>query len=76
MLGLALLFAAVAAEERETPYNVDKYPADLSGANLIGVILGWGLFAIFMIYTLGRIVVEEKVRHRVYGENLAKAKSG
>ena len=71
---LAALFAFAQAEDRATTFVIEKYPAELEGANLVGVILGWGLFVIFMIYTLGRIVVEERVRHRVYGSNLEKAK--
>ena len=70
LIAIAALFlvSTVFAEggSVEKPYTITKQPAELEGANLIGVIVGFSFFGIFMIYTLIRICIEEQFRNRVY----------
>jgi hypothetical protein len=73
LIALILTFALVNTQASNRLEKVTKNPDKLEGANLIGSIIGGALFLIFILYTFGRIVVEEKLRHRIYGSNLKNA---
>lgn len=48
----------------------------INGTEVVGLFIGYGLGAIAVLYTWGRIFYEEVQRHKYYNEMLLKANRG
>ena len=89
-LTAALVFAAVAASENELMFgrNLQSVAPQtnvftenivsehyLSPRGTAGLIIGFASLAVFLIYAMVRIVLDEMKRHKKYSHDLAEAKN-